>query len=266
MRVRRLEKVLLYEEGLAETLDVADIAEYLADRLREIEVEVRGNPFALCPEKSNDYARKLASIKIQHASTKIASEQEPLSGEIQYEKRRILGETRAFGVLYDGFHLQRLFSELIARQERVLGFAHILLTNRLFATWEEGDRRYHLRTSVYGFPSIISTTGLVEAPAKPREYYLLKQQYEMLGKDPLELKERFKGGFIDHEDERLTDVTKGYAMQAVFHSLTGDPFCEDRSCRLYNAHWQAELIFAQLESEHEFCEQHASILESLCRK
>ena len=266
MKVRRIEKVLLYEEGLAETLDMEEIAEYLGDKLREIEVEVRGNPFALCLEKSNDYARKLASIKIQHATTKIASEQDPLGGEIQYEKRRILGETRAFGVLYDGFHLQRVFSELIARQQRALGFAHILLTNRLFATWEEGDKRYHVRTSVYGFPCIISTTGLVEAPAKPREYYLLKRQYEMLGKNLLELKERFKGSFIDYEDGRLTDVIKGYAMQAVFYSLTGDPFCEDRSCRLYNAHWQGDLIFAQLESEHEFCEQHAGILDSLCRK
>jgi len=266
MKVRRVEKVLLYDEGAAEKLSIEEIAEYLREKLGKVPVDIRGSPFAPCPEKSTDYARNLASIKIQDVKRKTASEQEPLYGEIQYEKRRIGGKTRAFVVLYDGFHLQRLFSELIARQERVLGFAHILLTNRLFATWEEGDRRYHLRTSVYGFPSIISTTGLVEAPAKPREYYLLKQQYEMLGKDPLELKERFKGSFIDHEDERLTDVTKGYAMQAVFHSLTGDPFCEDRSCRLYNAHWQAELIFAQLESEHEFCEQHASILESLCRK
>ncbi|NIM44429.1 MAG: hypothetical protein GTO54_02165, partial [Nitrososphaeria archaeon] len=67
---------------------------------------------------------------------------------------------------------------------------------------DESNKRYHARTSVYGVPSVISTTGLVEAPAKPREYYLLKQQYEMLGKDLLELKERFKGSFIDYDDER----------------------------------------------------------------
>jgi hypothetical protein len=114
---------------------------------------------------------------------------------------------------------------------------------------------------VYGIPSIISTTGVVEAPAKPREYYLLKQQYGMLGKDPLELKDRFKGRFIDYEDERLTEVMRGYAMQAVFYSLIGDPFCEDKGCRLYNAHWQEELIFAQLEGEYEFCPRHTELIE-----
>jgi hypothetical protein len=123
--------------------------------------------------------------------------QEPLNGEVRYEGKRILGKTNAFGVIYDGFLLQRIFSELITAEERALEFVHIFLTNRLFATWEESDLRYHLRTSVYGFPSVISTTGIVEAPAKPREYYLLKQQYEMLGKDISELKELFRGRFID---------------------------------------------------------------------
>jgi len=110
-------------------------------------------------------------------------------------------------------------------------------------------------------PSLISTSGLVEAPAKPREYYLLKQQYEKLGKDLTELKASFSRRFIDYGDKRLTEVAKGYVMQAVFYLLTGNPFCEDKGCRLYNAHWQEELIFAQLESEYEFCQRHTQLLE-----
>ena len=113
--------------------------------------------------------------------------------------------------------------------------------------------------------TVISTTGLIEAPARPREYYLLKQQYERLGRDLLELKERFKGRFLDYEDERLTQVIKGYAMQAVFYHLVGNPFCEDKGCRLYNAHWQEELIFAQLWSTYEFCGQHEEALDDLQR-
>jgi len=263
MKVRRIEKVLLYDEGAAERLDIGEIAGYLREKLKKVQVKVRGNPFAFRLEKSPDYARKLASIKIRDASRKIAPEPEPLYGEVQYEKRRILGKTKAFGVVYDGFQLQRVFSELVAREERSLGVVHIFFTNRLFATWEESDKRYHARTSVYGVPSVISTTGLVEAPAKPREYYLVKQQYEMLGKDLLELKERLKASFIDYEDERLTEVVKGYAMQALFYYLVGDPFCQDKGCRLYNAHWQEELIFAQLGSGYELCGQHARILDSL---
>lgn len=263
MKVRRIEKVLLYDEGAAEKLNIEGVAEYLREKLNGVQIKIRGNPFAFWPEKSPDYARKLASIKIQDVNRKIALEQGPLYAEVSYEKRGILGKTKAFGVLYDGFQLQRVFSELIAREERSLRVVHIFFTNRLFATWEASDKRYHARTSVYGVPSVISTTGLVEAPAKPREYYLLKQQYEMLGKDLLELKGRLKASFIDYEDERLTEVIKGYAMQAVFYHLVGNPFCEDKGCRLYNAHWQEELIFAQLENEYEFCERHTKVLDSL---
>ena len=260
-------KVIPYDEGTPQELDVEKIARYVAGKMGKVNVVARGNPFAFSvpQDKVSDYARRIASIKIQRVSQEILSQQEPLYGETAYEKRRILGKTRSFGILYEGFHLQRIFREIVPREERGLEFVHILFTSRLFATWDDGDKRYHLRTSIYGIPSIISTTGVIEAPARPREYYLLKQQYERLGRDLLELKERFKGRFIDYEDGRLPEVMKGYAMQAVFYSLTGDPFCEDKGCRLYNAHWQEELIFAQLGTEYEFCGRHEEILDDLRR-
>ena len=151
--------------------------------------------------------------------------------------------------------------DILPREARTLKSVHIIFTNRLFSTWDDGNKRYHVRTSLYGIPSVISTSGLVEAPAKPREYYLLKQQYDRLGKGSIELNEKFRGRFIDYEDKRLTEVAKGYVMQAIFYYLTGEPFCEDKGCRLYNAHWQDELIFAQLESEYEFCPRHTRLLK-----
>lgn len=260
MNIQQIEKVILYKEGASKRLDIGEIASYLREKLGGL-VEVRDVSSLRYAEEYADYAWKLASIKVLDVNRKVTLGQEPLNGEVRYEQKRILGKTKAFGVIYDGFLLQRIFSELITAGERALGFVHVFLTNRLFATWEESDRRYHLRTSVYGFPSIISTTGIVEAPARPREYYLLKQQHEMLGKDILELKELFRGRFIDYGDERLNEVAKGYAMQAVCYHLIGAPFCEDRGCRLYNAHWQEELIFAQLGSGYEFCESHTRLLE-----
>ncbi len=258
-------KIILYDEGAAEELDVEEIRQYLAQKMGKVKVEVRGNPFAfnLPQDKVSDYARKITVTKIQEISKRVLRQQEPLYGEIEYEKRRISGKTRAFGILYDGFHLQRVFFEIIPREELSLKFVHIFFTNRLLTTWDDSNKRYHLRTSVYGIPSVISTTGLIEAPAKPREYYLLKQQFERLGRDISELKDRFRGSFIDYEDKRLTEVAKGYAMQAAFFSLIGDPFCEDKGCRLYNAHWQEELIFAQLESGYEFCPRHTKLLEEV---
>ncbi|OGO19294.1 MAG: hypothetical protein A2144_08335 [Chloroflexi bacterium RBG_16_50_9] len=244
-------------------MEIEEITKYLRQMFGKVPVDTREKPFTLYPEKSLDYARKLASIRIHDVRVETATGEEPLYGEVQYEHRKILGQTMAFGVLYDGFYLQRVFSELIPAGERGFDIVNIFITNRLLATWEEGERRYHLRTSVYGFPSVISTTGIVEAPARPREYYLLKQQYEALGKDLLELKEKFKGSFIDYEDDRLTKVMKGYAVQAVFYAMTGHPFCEDKGCRLYNAHWQEEVIFAQLENEYEFCPRHTEYLKKM---
>lgn len=258
MKAIRPDTVLLYDDGPIGELNIKEIAEYLRDKFRGIPVEIKGNPFAFCRKKDLGWPRQLASIKVQDASRKLTLTQEPLHGEIRYEQRRILGKTSAFGVLYDGFHLLRIFSELIPRAERSPGFVHVFLTNRLFATWDAGDKRYHARTSVYGPCSIISTTGIVEAPARPREYYILKNQYEMLG-----IKDRFKGQFIDYQDTRLTEVVKGYVMQAVLYSLTGDPFCEDQGCRLYNAHWQKDMIFAQIGNKYEFCSRHEWLLQSV---
>ena len=255
-------RIVLYDEGAARELSIEEITQYLAQKLGKVKIEVRGNPFVKLPQdKISDYARKIASNKIQEVNKKILPGQEPLYGEIEYEKRRIVGKTSAFGVLYDGFHLQKVFQEIIPKGEHRLEFVHIIFTNRLFATWDEGNNRYHVRTSIYSIPSVISTTGLVEGPAKPREYYLIKQQYERVGMDLTELKNKFKGSFIDYEDKRLTEVIKGYVMQAVFYFLTGNPFCQDKGCRLYNAHWQEELIFAQLESGYEFCQRHTEILK-----
>ena len=163
-------EIILYDEGIGEGLDISEIARYLTRTVGKAKVEVRGNPFDfnLPQDKVSDYARKIAGIKIQEIHQKLLSDQEPLYGEIEYERRRILGKTKSFGILYDGFYLLRILCEIIPREERSREFVHIFFTNRLFATWDGNNKRYHLRASVYGVPSVISTTGLVEAPAKPR--------------------------------------------------------------------------------------------------
>jgi len=257
-------KIFLYDEGAADTLDIAEIGQYLSQKLNKSEVELRVGPFTptLSPEDVISLSRRLAAIRIQDIRQRLQPG-DPLYGEVEFEKRRILGKTKAFGIPYEGLLLQRIFAGVIPVEQQQLNSINLVFTNRLFTTWDNGDRRYHLRSSIYGMPSVISTTGIVEAPAKPREYYLHKQQYESLKKDLTQLKIKFAGRFIDYEDERLTEVAKGLAMQAVFYALTGNPFCDDKGCRLYNAHWQEDLIFAQLESDYEFCQQHRKLLTQI---
>jgi hypothetical protein len=230
-----------------------------------VSVDVRSAFITVSDELRDGFSKRLASAKVRDLGN-LNVKFEPLYGEIEYEKM-ILKEPsrRSFGILYDGFRLQAILRDLIPPEERDLKHLHIVFTNRLFGTWDEDDRRYHARVGVYGFPSMVSTTGIVEAPAKPKEFYFLKQRYGALGKTdvPLEvLKEKFRGRFIDYDDKRLTEVMRGYVMQAIFFHLTLEPFCSDKRCRLYNAHWQEEVLEAQLKPP-EFCETHERMLEQL---
>ncbi|MBU0478205.1 hypothetical protein KKC91_06530 [bacterium] len=247
--------IYLYDGGKTKSLNVKEIAISLRKRLRKAKVEIRED---FIPKENflETTARELASIKISDIKKKDTF-LEPLPVEINYEKRRLMDSGhKAAGILYDGFRMLSIFAKLIPKIESNFNYCHIIFTNQLFGTWDENDLRYHARVAVFGFPSIISTTGVVEAPAKPREFYLKRQ----MGMNFLALKEEFKGRFIDYDDSRLTEVMKGYSLQALLFHMTGDPFCKDKNCRLYNAHWQEEVIHAQLKSEYELCNFHEKIL------
>jgi hypothetical protein len=43
---------------------------------------------------------------------------------------------------------------------------------------------------------------------------------------------------------------------------TGEAFCDKTECRLFNAHWQKDLIYSQLENG-KLCERHQKILEKM---
>jgi len=262
----RITGLHLYVEGLISYLSVREIIRYLKRWMKGSDIDFRGNFFRYHlkslskeerQERARRFAQELAFLRIRDVARRDLGDRRPMEGEVAYERRRIEQDNfRSFGILYDGFGLKGIFSSLISEDERYLNHCHIIFTNQLLGTWDEDDHRYHARVSVYGFPSLISTTGVVEAPAKPREFYLKRR----LG-IPLEvLKTEFKGRFIDYGDSRLTEILKGYVMQVLFFHMTGNPFCDDPHCRLYNAHWQEELIRAQLDGDYGFCRSHLRFL------
>lgn len=270
--------IILYDGGRTEALNLSEIGEYLRNRLKGVKALIRPDllQFYLSSiptleqrgAEVDRLARELAHTRVRDL-TNPGFHFKPLPGEVDYERNRLLNPGRkGFGVLYDAIQLQVLLSRLILPEEDDLEYLHLVFTNQLFGTWDPGDRRFHARVSLYGFPNLISTTGIVEAPAKPREFYLLKRQLELTGPGYLplyELKRSLGDMFIDHHDPRLTEVLKGYVMQALFFHVTGDPFCENKGCRLYNAHWQEEVLRAQLNGPYEFCPRHQKMLESWCR-
>lgn len=111
-------------------------------------------------------------------------------------------------------------------------------------------------------PAIISTTGIIEAPAKPREYYYDLMTNFTQGINVESIKQKYKGTYLEYHDSRLSKIIEGYLLQGIFYYETGEPFCDDSECRLFNAHWQKDLLHSQLEKS-ELCQNHQTILKNI---
>lgn len=242
--------------GESSLLSLEEILDYLKGLFPKFKFDLRDDFFThhLNLEILDPVAQRLATIRVLNPMKK-ALNPYPIYGEIDYEKRKLLNPlSSSIGVFYDGIRLQAILYCLLKKEERGFEHIHIAVTKQLIATWDESDLRYHLRVGVYGHPSIVSLSGAVEAPAKPREFYILKQ---------MGIKKRFDGRFIDYGDSRISEVIKGYLIQAILYHLRGEAFCSDRGCRLFNAHWQEEMLYAQIESPYEFCDRHNSMIKEM---
>jgi hypothetical protein len=166
--------------------------------------------------------------------------------------------------LYDGFVMQKMFAEMIPTAEISLAHIHIIFTTILTCTFSEDDWRYHGRAVICGTPSIISITGIIEAPAKPREFYLA-QLLGGMAEDNDTLKKKFAGRFIDyHDEDKITAASINYALQAIFFFITGgEPFCNNKDCRLFNAHWQEDLIYTI--EKRTLCSHHRNLANKLSK-
>lgn len=165
------------------------------------------------------------------------------------------------GNFYDGLWLQRKLYSLFAKKEKNLlegNFIIIFYTGKLFGTF--GIKRYHARVILTGIPSLISTSGLVEAPAKPREYYFAKASFLQGGRKISELDKIFLGRFIEYDDPKITKIICSYTLQAIKNTLTGNPFCENEKCSLQNSHWQEDVL--EVQYKQYICEECLSILKN----
>lgn len=255
-----ISSIYLYESGGLPECRIEEITTYLKNIYPRAKVEERGDFFSFLLKRPgsldiDELVRRIACLRV-HNPNQPLEEFTPLPLEIEYEKKRLLGGKQLKGVIYDGFNLQAICRELLGLKEFNSSSCHIIFTNQLLASFDSDDRRYHLRVGIYGRPNIISASGLVEALAKPKEYYLKMQ----MGKDTLSLSQEFKGDIIEYEDARISELLKGYCLQALFYHLYGDPFCSDKNCRLFNAHWQKDALAAQIGSGYEFCPKHTEII------
>lgn len=250
----------MYDEPSVPEIKIDDLANFIRDTL-QVKVEIRKNIFNYF---QSDIARELAACRI--FDTRVPFERHnPTTEEIKFEEESFANSKETNIILYDGFEFQKVITGIIPENEAGLDKFHLVCTNKLTCTFDLGDYRYHGRAVICSNPSIISTTGMIEAPAKPREFYLslLTNITQGLNIDMIE--NQFKGRYLEYHDPKIGDIIKGYALQALFYYLTGESFCESKECRLFNAHWQADLLHSQIESG-KLCDKHQQILDKIVSK
>jgi hypothetical protein len=251
-------KIYLYKDE-SSLFDLGELKHFIEGKLPNATVSVRV-PFLNFFLKDSDregFAADLASARIDNQFK--LRQNGPKAIEINME-RRTLHEGRRPSGFYDGFKLMSLLSTLIPKEESELGQVHIVFTDMLFGTLAG---RYHVRAIICSHPSLISARGLVEAPAKPRQYYLEMEERNQLGNTVPPTPEEVGGDWLVKGDERLTNVARGYSLQAIFYALFQEAFCEDTDCALFNAHWQEQLLHSQIGNNSKLCNRHSRMLTGL---
>ncbi len=163
---KRLLRVNLYSSENRSAKEFAEVKTYLGTIFPRVKISVLQTVFKDVPKREIDgLAEAMASARMKDPSSALQTF-EPMFGEVDYERRAILGRSKVGGVVYDGRRLQDEFAGYLGRRAS-LSTASIVFTDRLVSTYSRDDLRHHLRTVICGFPSVVSLPGVVEAPAKP---------------------------------------------------------------------------------------------------
>ena len=235
----KISKIILYNEPTVPEIQLEKLQENIR-KLFPVEIEIREEFFQ---QASNDLIE----------SARIFDLKKPF-------EKQIKDNTNDEMIFYDGFELEKIISELIPTEENMQDILNIIFTEKLTCTFDKTDFRYHARALIGSNPSIISTSGMIEAPAKPKQYYLdLMTSFSK--EDAEKINEKYKGEFLEYHDPRLVEISEGYLLQAIMYYETGEAFCEHRDCRLFNAHWQKDLFYSQIQNK-KFCEKHQKIIEN----
>ena len=254
----KIAKIFLYDEPTVSQIQLERLVTFLKE-IFLIEVEPRDSILSISKE---DTAQKIAACRILNP-IKPYEKYKPTIDEILFEESNFIQGTNTENIImYDGFELQKVLTELIPKEETSINLLHIFFTNKLTCTYDYEDYRYHGRALIGANPSIISITGIIEAPAKPREYYIDLISHATQNTSIESIKQKYRGDFLEYNDSRLSKIIEGYLLQEIFYFETGEPFCDKKECRLYNAHWQKDLLYSQLESR-KLCEKHQQVLKNL---
>ena len=266
----KVSKIFLYDEPAVQEIQISNLKNFLLETLH-VDVEIKECIFNNLDGKMIEM---ISGCRIFDPKMPFM-EHLPSKQEMDFEKSvckdtKLMGKTTMIEdasriedvVMYDGFEVQNIISDIITENDSDQNNLHIVFTNKLTCTYDTADSRYHGRSVICSNPAIISTTGMIEAPARPREYYFEAMKCKMQGLDIQNVKKNYNGKILDYHDQRLSKIAEGYLLQVIFYYMTGDAFCDSLDCRLNNAHWQKDLLYSQLEIG-KLCHKHQTLLDKL---
>ena len=265
----KISKIFLYDEPAVQEIQIYNLKNFLLKTFH-VDVEIKGCIFNNLDLK---YVEKISGCRIFEPKIPFKKHL-PNEQEIDFEKN-VCKDTKLMEktimvedaekiedvVMYDGFELQNVIYDVITKNDSGQNNLHIVFTNKLICTYDTADNRYHGRTVICSNPAIVSTTGMIEAPARPREYYFEVMKHKMQGLGIQDIKKKYSEKFLDYHDNRLSKIAEGYLLQAIFYYMTGDAFCDSLDCRLNNAHWQKDLLYSQLKIG-KLCSKHQALLDN----
>ena len=265
----KVSKIFLYDEPAVQEIQISNLKNFLLETLH-VDVEIKECIFNNLDGKTIEM---ISGCRIFDPKMPF-KEHLPSKQEMDFEKSvckdtKLMGKTTMIEdarriedvVMYDGFEVQNIISDIITENDSDQNNLHIVFTNKLTCTYDTADSRYHGRSVICSNPAIISTTGMIEAPARPREYYFEAMKYKMQGLDIQDIKKKYSEKFLDYHDNRLSKISEGCLLQAIFYYMTGDAFCDSLDCRLNNAHWQKDLLYSQLKIG-KLCNKHQALLDN----
>ncbi len=169
--------------------------------------------------------------------------------ERQFAERLLRGEAPEHSPLV-AYPLLRYWRERLQAQKLLYGAERAVLVVHLkLASWD--GTRWHLRTLLLGFPSVIVVPGIRLALAGRRAAYVA---YALgVGERPEPL--------FSEEAPALRLAVLVYLVQALayYQDPVGFSFCEDPHCLLYNPHYAEELRDIVLSEAPPACPAHREV-------
>ena len=279
VHVDYMQKTILDKNSMVTAAQIYDLNKPLYKHTNK---ETRQGQHACKDSHTYDVIDPNAQITHLDVDTKDETIQTTSSQFPMHTKKRSVEPTdvqsKPMSFMYDGFMLCQIADQYInqfrAKQHTTSqNRGHtldIILTDILACTFDHTDNRYHARTIIGANPFVISIQGIIDGPARSKEYYIkrmINQAITSHGGPHLKIDDAIKTDtheceYITRNDSRIPQIVQGLLLQSIVYYETGQSFCTDDTCRMYNAHWQKDLVRTQVINPR-LCDVHKKIIHNM---